>query len=73
MDGRMQNKKYKRVSCYRTNPSISTISRILRKKGKVIDWSEVIQSLKIQKTDKRKKPPCDPSVDPLHCKKFSNG
>ena len=22
---------------------------------------------------KRKKPPCDPLVDPLHCKKYSNG
>jgi hypothetical protein len=34
---------------------------------------EIIQSLKIHKTEKRKKPPCDPSLDPLHCKKFSNG
>ena len=45
-----------------------------RKREKFLtEETEIIQSLKIHKTDKRKKPPCDPSVDPLHCKKFSNG
>ena len=34
---------------------------------------EDIQSISICETKKRKKPPCDPSVDPLHCTMYSNG
>ena len=51
---------------YRFEDNLKKREMLLTEKG------EVIQSLKIYETKKRKKPPCDPIVNPLHCKKFSN-
>ena len=44
-----------------------------RREQLLTENQEDIQSISICETKKRKKPPCDPLVDPLHCIKFSNG
>ena len=41
----------------------------INNEGKEKHPIKIIESRK----KKRKKPPCDPLVDPLHCKKSSNG
>ena len=39
-----------------------------RREQLLTEQSEDIQLISICETKKRKKPPCDPLVDPLHCK-----
>ena len=52
-----------------------SISKQIRKRKKQLltEKQEDIQSISICAIKKRKKPPCDPLVDPLHCTMFSDG
>ena len=50
-----------------------TFEEHFERREQMLTESESTQSINICEIKKRKKPPCDPSVDPLHCKMFSNG